>query len=78
MSPGNWAEPWNYVRLGTMTPYNPNGKMECRKRLAWTIACERAVVTKEDAVELYNKMMKEFDAMDKRNQYKELESNKTQ
>ena len=51
--------------------------MECRKRLAWTIACERAIVTKEDAVELYNKMMKEFDAMDKRNQYKELESNKT-
>jgi hypothetical protein len=52
--------------------------MECRKRLAWTIACERAVVTKEDAVELYNKMMKEFEAMDKRSQYKELESNKTQ
>ena len=52
--------------------------MECRKRLAWTIACERAVVTKEDAVELYNKMMKEFESMDKRKQYKELESNKTQ
>jgi hypothetical protein len=30
-----------------MTPYNPNGKMECRKRLASTMACERAVVTKE-------------------------------
>jgi len=52
--------------------------MECRKRLAWTIACERAVVTKEDAVELYNKMMKEFEATDKRNRYKERESNKTQ
>jgi len=64
--------------LGTMTPYNPNGTMECRKRLAWTIACERAVVTKEDAVELYNKMMKEFESMDKRSQYKEPESNKTQ
>ena len=51
--------------------------MECRKRLAWTIACERAIVTKEDAVDLYNKMMKEFNAMDKRNEYKKTESNKT-
>ena len=61
-----------------MTAYNPNGKMECRKRLAWTIACERAVVTKEDAVKIYNKMMKEFESMDKRQQYKERKSNKTQ
>jgi hypothetical protein len=60
-----------------MTAYNPNGKMECRKRLAWTIACERAVVTKEDAVDLYNKMMKEFNAMDKRSEYKKAKSNKT-
>ena len=51
--------------------------MECRKRLAWTIACERAIVTKEDAVDLYNKMMKEFNAIDKRNEYKKTESNKT-
>jgi hypothetical protein len=58
--------------------YNPNGKMECRKRLAWTIACERAVVTREDASHLYEKMMKEFDAIDKRAQYKERESNESQ
>jgi lipopolysaccharide export system protein LptC len=51
--------------------YNPQGKMECRKRLAWTIACERAVVTKEDAVQIYNKVMKEFETIDKRQQYKE-------
>jgi hypothetical protein len=61
-----------------MMAYNPQGTMECRKRLAWTIACERAVVTKEDAVDLYHKMMKEFDAIDKRNEYKRTESNKTQ
>jgi cell fate (sporulation/competence/biofilm development) regulator YmcA (YheA/YmcA/DUF963 family) len=59
-------------------PYNPNGKMECRKRLAWTIACERAVVTKEDAITLYNKMMREFESIDKRAAYKERESNETQ
>ena len=61
-----------------IVPYNPNGKMECRKRLAWTIACERAVVTKEDAVDIYNRLMKEFLAIDKRVKYKANESNKTQ
>ncbi len=50
---------------------DPHSPMECRKRLAWTIACERAVVTKEDAVEIYNKIMKEFNDIDKRKQYKE-------
>jgi lipopolysaccharide export system protein LptC len=57
--------------------YNPHTPMEARKRLAWTIACERAVVTKEDAVLLYEKMMKEMEATDKRNKYKETESNKS-
>jgi len=60
-----------------MMTYNPQGKMECRKRLAWTIACEQAVVTKEDAVDLYNKIMKEFNAIDKRNEYKRNESSKS-
>ena len=58
--------------------YNPQSPMECRKRLAWTIACERAVVTKEDAVDIYNKLMKEFLSIDKREKYKTGESNKTQ
>jgi hypothetical protein len=35
-------------------------------------------VTKEDAVEIYNKMMKEFESIDKRQQYKERESNESQ
>lgn len=52
--------------------------MECRKRLAWTIACEQAVVTKEDAVDIYNRLMNEFNSMDKRKQYKTTESNKSQ
>ena len=58
--------------------YNPQGKMECRKRLAWTIACERAVVTKEDAVAIYNRLMDEFNNMDKRTKCKQAESNKSQ
>jgi hypothetical protein len=52
--------------------------MECRKRLAWTIACERSVVTKEDAVTIYNRLMEEFNGIDKRNKYKQTESNKSQ
>jgi len=52
--------------------------MECRKRLAWTIACERAVVTKEDAVDIYNRLMNEFNSIDKRTKYKQTESNKSQ
>lgn len=56
--------------------YDPQEPMECRKRLAWTIACEQAVVTKEDACLLYNKLMKEFETMDKRKAYKE-ESNES-
>ncbi len=59
-------------------PYNPQGKMECRKRLAWTIACEQAVVTKEDAVTIYNKLINEFSDMDKRTKYKQAESHKSQ
>ena len=58
--------------------YNPQSRMECRKRLAWTIACERAVITKEDAVDIYNKLMKEFLSIDKREKYKTDESNKSQ
>jgi hypothetical protein len=58
--------------------YNPQGKMECRKRLAWTIASEQAVVTKEDAVTIYNRLMNEFSDIDKRAKYKQAESNKSQ
>jgi hypothetical protein len=58
--------------------YNPQVKMECRKRLAWTIASERAVVTKEDAVTIYNRLMNEFSDIDKRAKYKQAESNKSQ
>ncbi len=61
-----------------MASYNPNGKMECRKRLAWTIASERAVVTREDAVSLYEKIMKDFESLEKRSAYKERESSETQ
>jgi len=39
---------------------------------------DQAVVTKEDAVTIYNRVMKQFDAIDKREKYKNSESNKSQ
>jgi hypothetical protein len=55
--------------------WNPHGKMESRKRHAWQIACETAVVTKEDALMIYERLMKQFE-MGEKIQNKN-ESNKT-
>jgi hypothetical protein len=44
--------------------WNPNGKMESRKRHAWQIACETAVVTKEDALQVYERLMRQFEELD--------------
>ena len=55
--------------------WNPNGKMESRKRHAWQVACETAVVTKEDALQVYEKLMKQFQELDPVNELNE--SNKT-
>ena len=44
--------------------WNPNGKMESRERHAWQIACETAVVTKEDALQVYERLMRKFQEID--------------
>ncbi len=44
--------------------WNPHGKMESRKRYAWQVACETAVVTKEDALMVYERLMKQFEELD--------------
>jgi hypothetical protein len=38
--------------------------MESRKRYAWQVACETAVVTKEDALMVYERLMKQFEEME--------------
>ncbi len=38
--------------------------MESRKRHAWQVACETAVVTKEDALMVYERLMKQFEELD--------------
>lgn len=55
--------------------WNPNGKMESRKRHAWQIACETAVVTKEDTLQVYERLMRQFEELDPLEA--SVESNKT-
>jgi hypothetical protein len=38
--------------------------MENRKRHAWDVACQTVVVTKEDAVQVYERLMKQFEIID--------------
>ena len=40
--------------------YNPEDQIEKRKRLAWSIACESSIVTKEDPVLIYDRMLADF------------------
>jgi hypothetical protein len=57
--------------------YNPDDKFEKRKRLAWSIACDSSVVTKEDPVLIYDRMMAKFKELDKGNYSILNESNKS-
>ena len=47
-------------------------KLESRKRHAWDVACQTVVVTKEDVLHVYERLMKQFEIIDPIN-----ESNKT-
>ena len=39
-------------------------KMAKRKRHAWQVACETAVVTKDDAFLIYERLLKQFEELD--------------
>jgi hypothetical protein len=57
--------------------YNPDHPVEKRKRLAWSIACDSSVVTKEDPVLIYDRMLAKFEELDKENHMVLDESNKS-
>ena len=42
----------------------PKQKMENRERHAWDVACQTAVVTKEDALLVYYRLMQKFEELD--------------
>lgn len=39
-------------------------KIENRKRHAWDVACQTVVVTKEDVLQVYDRLMKQFETID--------------
>jgi hypothetical protein len=39
-------------------------KMENRKRHAWDVACQTVVVTKEDVLQVYKRLMQQFETID--------------
>lgn len=43
-----------------MTAFNPNDALERQKRIAWEVASNTAVTTKEDPVLLYKKLMDRY------------------
>jgi hypothetical protein len=39
-------------------------KIENRKRHAWDVACQTVVVTREDVLQVYERLMKQFENID--------------
>jgi hypothetical protein len=43
---------------------NEISKLESRKRHAWDVACQTVVVTREDVLQVYDRLMKQFEKID--------------
>ena len=46
------------------TPWNPNDPEELRRRTAWSVATSCAIETGEQPIDIYNKMLEQFRAVD--------------
>ena len=57
--------------------WNPEDKMEKRKRIAWSIASSTCIKTKEDPSDVYKRVMATYEESDKHGQQSLCESNKT-
>jgi hypothetical protein len=59
-------------------PWNTDDPMERRKRIAWSVATSSCIKTRQDPVDVYNRLMDEWDDVDKKNPWNfSYESNKT-
>jgi hypothetical protein len=58
-------------------PWNTDDPMERRKRIAWSVATSSCIETRQDPVEVYNRLMDEWDDVDKYGHTILDESNKT-
>lgn len=45
-------------------PWNPNDPEERRRRTAWSVATSCAIETGEQPVDIYNRMLEQFKAVD--------------
>jgi hypothetical protein len=48
--------------------WNPNDPMERRRRIAWSVATSSCIETRQDPVDVFNRIMKEWDEEDEKSQ----------
>jgi transcription elongation factor Elf1 len=58
-------------------PWNTDDPMERRKRIAWSVATSSCIETGKDPVDVYNKLMDDWDEVDKNSHLTLDESHKT-
>lgn len=57
--------------------WNPNDPVEKRKRIAWSVATSSCIKTGKDPVDVYGKLMDDWDQVDKYGHITLDESHKT-
>lgn len=58
--------------------WNPEDPMEKRKRIAWSVATSCCIETQQDPVEIYERIMNEWDKPETNKNIALRESNKSQ
>ena len=58
-------------------PWNPNDPEERRRRTAWSVATSCAIETGEQPIDIYNRMLEQFKAVDMYGHMALDESNET-
>lgn len=48
--------------------WNPDDPMERRRRIAWSVATSSCIETRQDPVDVFNRIMKEWDEEDEKSQ----------
>lgn len=54
--------------LNNLSKWNDTEEIEKQRRIAWSVATSTAVTTREDPVMIYNKIMKDFQTLNKTNE----------
>jgi hypothetical protein len=57
--------------------YDPGDPAVRRKQHAWSVACSSSIQTREDPLLIYNRLMNQFETIDKEKHMSLNESNKS-